>query len=331
LLLVLFFVLVCSGQNFVRVYYNYPANAGVHTFVDYDPQGKTVLRVAGMTLPGNPAIVINSGYLTADENNVWGYQTNTEFNNLQLTTMFSHSSCLADTVPVGNNALSAVALDPLHQWFYLTYQNIIGIGRYNFDGTNFVKYSYGFSGNYQLQLDYMHNRAILLPSPAGISFNIFDLTTNGTTSVNLTAGISGGIALDINFGRLYIATQIGIVSYDPATTITATVYTNADLVFRGITIDTKNGLMFFIADRMSKKDSQIFVIPINLPLGTTSGTPTPLQATTPGTFSTMALAHCTPATCGKCGFTIYAPTTNPATTLTTSVFLLLCAFLIVLL
>jgi len=198
--------------------------------------------------------------------------------------------------------------------------------------TNFAMYSYGFSNTYQIQVDYIHSRIILLPSPTGNSFHIFDLTTNGTTTVNLTSIISGGTALDLNLGRIYVATQNGIFSCDPITLNIATVYTNTDLLFRGMTIDSKNGLMFFIADQMSKKDSQLFVLSMNLPLGTSSGTPTPLQITTPATFATVALAHCNSTICGKCGYTLYAPTTSPsktnaAITLTSSVFFLLSAFL----
>ena len=59
------------------------------------------------------------------------------------------------------------------------------------------------------------------------SFNK-NLKTNTTTSVNVSSPLIGGLGLDNVSGVVYLATQAGIMNYNPGTTVISNVYANAD-------------------------------------------------------------------------------------------------------
>jgi len=260
--------------------------------------------VAQINPPGNSVVEHNSGYLYADDVNVWGWFFNTDTPNMgdsvQLTQL-SHNLCLFDTIAFGGNNITSIGLDPLNSTMYFIYQTRTSISRSAYDGTRIVHFPYNLTGDAQLLVDYNRNKVILLSSIGGQTFDIYDLTTNASITATLAGPITGGLALDINSGKIYAAIQNMVVSYDPANAATATVYTNNDYTIRGITLDSQYGLLFIAADRASFKDSQLLVIPISLPGGTISGSPSVLTPTQVGKFVSMTNAHCTIIGCGQCG------------------------------
>jgi len=258
--------------------------------------------VAQITPPGVLAVEKNNGYVFADDVNVWGWLNNSDIPNLgtgvQLTQM-SHNLCLFDNVQLGGIPISSIALDPINFFVYFTYLTFPSITRVQYDGTGSVQFPYNFTGNTQLLLDYNKKKLFLLPAFGAQSFNIYDLTTNTSVNVTLAAPITGGLTLDINSGKIYAAIQHMVMSYDPTNAAITTVYTNADYTIRGITLDSQ-GFLFIAADRATAADSQLLVIPISLPAGTT-GSPTALTPTKAGAFVSMTNAHCSNIGCAQCG------------------------------
>jgi len=307
-----------------RLFWNYIANPGNLFYIDWNFSLQKVTRAAYIPPLGNPNLVTTSGYTTADDSNVWGLQYNTEFNNEQAT-VFSHTTCLGDVITLPNNIMSSIGLDPNNMQFYASYTSQVNISRFNYDGTGMVTFPYAASNSYQIMVDYIRLKIALLSSPTASYFSILDLTTNLTSLVNFTAPLNGGIGLDINYGKFYAATASTLYSFDPASGISATAYVNTDFTFRGFTIDSTNGQLFFAANRQSKADSQIFAVPIVLPGGTVSATPVAAQPIAATSFVSIAVAHCPKGGCGMCGSLINPP--NGASIMTLSYVIALASFL----
>jgi len=307
--LILLFLVVVHSQT-VRVLFNYPNNVGNLNIVDYNVATTKITRsatlVLGVGIAGTGAqnLLTLSGYVTADESNLYSLQTYTNPPMLQQqVSLFSHATCLGNYLGLasGNPPLGAVGVDPLNQFVYVTWTTQAGILRAMYDGEGDVHDPYSYSGTAQIVVDYSRQILYLLPAVSSLSFNVFTISTNGTAVVNVDSPLVGGLSLDNTSGIVYLATQAGIMNYNPTTGIFSSVYVNADLTFHGIVIDSVNGLLFFSAVSTSKATSSLYVVAITLPAGTVTQTPIALQTTVTNQFVSMAIAHCAPGACGNCG------------------------------
>jgi len=309
--LILLFFFGCINSNVVRVIFNYPSQVGPLNIIDYDTIQKTSIRSALLTLGvgiigrGDQNLITPSGYVAVDNANIWSFQSYAGANPpAQQVAFFSHSTCLGQYYGVSTNPMGSIALDPTNMVSYVTYQLIPGFLSLQYDGIDLKTYLFPYVNVIQSLADYNNHKLYFLPSTTSLIFYSFDLTNNITSSINVSSALTGGLSIDINSGKIYMATQTGIQNYDPKTGMTSSVFTNTDFIFRGIAIDSQNGLLFFAADSISKMTSNLYVVSITLPMGTVQGVPAALHITTPKVFVSMGLTQCPVGACGNCGVTI---------------------------
>jgi len=332
--LILLFFFICINCNVVRVIFNYPAQVGPLNIIDYDTVQKISVRSALLNLgvgilgKGDQNLITPSGYVAVDDANTWSFQSYAGGNPpAQQVAFFSHSTCLGQYFGVSTNPMGSISLDPTNMELYITYQLIPGVLNLQYDGINAHTYSFPYSNVIQSLADYNNHKLYFLPSTSSLVFYSFGLTTNVTSSINVTSPLTGGLSIDINSGKIYMGTQNGIQNYDPATGLTSNVYTNADFIFRGIAIDSQNGLLFFSAESISKMTSNLYVISITLSTGVVQGVPAALHITTPKIFVSMGLTQCPVGACGNCGVS----TTSDASRSLVSILIPLFAFIFLLL
>jgi len=313
LFFITFFFLFSNGQNLVRLYYNYPNLVGALQVLDFNPTALQISRFAQLVLGvpqagiGEVNLVTPGGYVAADDVNVYSTQSFSGYNPAaQEVVLFNHQNCLANYIPVTIYPITSVALDPNNMYFYITFKNTPTVLRENYDGTGSRRISYPpFLGTNQMLINYNTNKLYFVNNIGDMMFYSYDLNANVSTIINTTAGLTGGIAVDLNTGgKVYFATQGIISSYNPSTGIKTLVYSNADYTIRGMTIDSVTGLLFFAADSLSMMNSNVYVVSITLPAGTVNGIPQQLRSTQPKQFVSMAIAHCPPGACGPCGVVV---------------------------
>jgi len=307
-LFILFLVIVSNAQNVDRVFLNYPALVGPLLIVDYNYNALTTSRSALLTLKvgiagvGEQNLVTPYGYVTADDANVYSFQTYTAINDQQVV-FFSHATCLGDYFGLGGNQFSSLALDPIRMELYLAYQQLSQITRVTYSGTNGLQLPFSFAASSQLVLDPTNLILYALPSPGSSMFYSFNINTNATATVNVTPPLTGGLAIDPVSGYLYLACQGLIQKYIPSTAVFSTIYSNSDFIFRGIALDSQNSQLFFSAESVSTGTSNLYVLSVAT-AGPITTKPLALHSTQPKEFVSMAVAHCPAGACGPCGTAI---------------------------